>query len=56
LLARGFKPVRFNALQDQTVVAAASDNGSKSARNNSAVHNVTAGSEEPHGRHRRTHK
>jgi hypothetical protein len=55
LLARGFKPVRFNALQAETVVAAASDDV-KSARNNSAVHNVAAGSEEPHGRHHRTHK
>jgi len=31
LLARGFKPVRFNALQDQTVVAAAASNDDKSA-------------------------
>jgi hypothetical protein len=53
LLARGFKPVRFNALQDQTVVAGASDYG-KSAGNNGAVHKVVADSEEPRGhRHRR---
>src|SRR5262249_31694943 len=31
LLARGFKPVRFNALQDPTVVAAAASNDDKSA-------------------------
>jgi len=33
LLARGFKPVRFNALQDQMVVAAAASNNDKSAGN-----------------------
>jgi hypothetical protein len=37
LLARGFKPVRFNALQDQTMVAAAS-NDDNSAENSAALH------------------
>jgi hypothetical protein len=37
LLARGFKPVRFNALQDQAVATAAS-NGEESAGNDAASH------------------
>lgn len=53
LLARGFKPVRFNALQDQTVVAA-SDYG-KLAGNNGAVQKAVAGSEEARGHHHRRH-
>ena len=42
LLARGFKPVRFNALQDQTVVAAAAFNDDKSAGNKGALHSPPA--------------
>lgn len=55
LLARGFKPVRFNALQDQTVVAAVSDDG-KSPGNKDAAHKAAAESEEPRGRRHRRHK
>ena len=62
LLARGFKPVRFNALQDQTVVAAAAPNDDKSAAKG-AMHAPSpppqagegkAGAE-PRGRHHRKH-
>jgi hypothetical protein len=64
LLARGFKPVRFNALQDQTVVAAAS-NDDKSARNKGVLHasapspsgQTAEGNEAaPRGRHHRKHR
>jgi hypothetical protein len=41
LLARGFRPVRFNALQDQTVVTASSNDG-PSAGNNAALHALPA--------------
>ena len=62
LLARGFKPVRFNALQDQTVVAAAASNDDKSA-GKGVMHapppppqtgEGKAGAE-PRGRHHRKH-
>ena len=59
LLARGFKPVRFNALQNQTVVAAATSNNGKSAGNKDATHPQAGegGAEaEPHRRHNRTHR
>ena len=56
LLARGFKPVRFNALQDQTVVAAAAFNDDKSAGNKDAMHKVAADSQEQRGRRHRKHK
>jgi hypothetical protein len=64
LLARGFKPVRFNALQDRTVAAAAS-NDDASAGNN-ASHASTADAASPasdgkhgaeaRGRHHRRHR
>jgi hypothetical protein len=62
LLARGFKPVRFNALQDQTVVAAAAPNDDKSA-GKGVMHAPSppqqAGEDkaraEPRGRHHRKH-
>jgi hypothetical protein len=62
LLARGFKPVRFNALQDPTVVAAAASNDDKSA-GKGVMHapppppqtgEGKAGAE-PRGRHHRKH-
>ncbi|HKD31614.1 MAG TPA: hypothetical protein VKC66_37640 [Xanthobacteraceae bacterium] len=56
LLARGFRPVRFNALQDQTVVAAAASNDDKSAGNKDAMRKVAADSEEQRGRRHRKHK
>jgi hypothetical protein len=62
LLARGFKPVRFNALQDPTVVAAAAPNDDKSA-GKGVTHSPPAPGQtgegkpgtEPHGRHHRKH-
>jgi hypothetical protein len=56
LLARGFKPVRFNALQEATVVAAAASNDDKSAGNKDVIRKVAADSEEPRGRHHRKHR
>jgi hypothetical protein len=59
LLARGFKPVRFKALQDQTVVAAATSNNDKSAGNKDATHPRAGDGRaeaEPHGRHNRKHR
>jgi hypothetical protein len=56
LLARGFKPVHFNALQDQAMVAMASDDGKSSAGNKGAIHKVAANSEGPRGRHQRKHR
>jgi hypothetical protein len=62
LLARGYKPVRFRALQDQTVTQVASqatpDSG-KSAGNagsKAAVHKAAADSETSHGRRHRGRK
>jgi hypothetical protein len=53
LLARGFKPVRFNALQDPVMVATAFDDG-KSSASKGAAHKATADAEESHsGRHRK---
>src|SRR6266478_410364 len=62
LLARGFKPVRFNALQDQTVVAAAASNDDKSA-GKGVMHAPSPAPQardgkagaEPRGRHHRKH-
>jgi len=62
LLARGFKPVRFNALQDQTVVAAAASNDDKSA-GKGVMHAPPPPPQtgegkagvEPRGRHHRKH-
>jgi hypothetical protein len=59
LLARGFKPVRFNALQDQTVVAAAASNDDKSA-GKGVTHAPPQTGEgkaglEPRGRHHKKH-
>ena len=59
LLARGFKPVRFNALQDRTVVAAAASNDDKSA-GKGVMHAPPQTGEgkavlEPRGRHHRKH-
>jgi hypothetical protein len=66
LLARGFKPVRFNALQDQTVVATAASGDDKSAGNKGALHasapsspaQAAEGREaaERGGRHHRKHR
>jgi hypothetical protein len=59
LLARGFKPVRFNALQDQTVVAAAASNDDKSAGKGVTHASPQTGEGkaglEPRGRHHRKH-
>jgi hypothetical protein len=62
LLARGFKPVRFNALQDPTVVAAAASNDDKSSGKGMMhapppppqIGQGKAGAE-PRGRHHRKH-
>jgi len=56
LLARGYKPVRFNALQDQMVASAATPDGGKSAGNEDTAHKAAADSEAPHGHHHRKHK
>ncbi len=66
LLARGFKPVRFNALQDQTAVAAAASNDDRSTGNKGALHasapsspaQAAEGREaaERGGRHHRKHR
>lgn len=54
LLARGYKPVRFKALQDQAVASAASDDG-KPVADKGVVHKVTADSEDSRARHHRKH-
>ena len=56
LLARGYKPVRFNALQDQMVASAATPDGGKSAGDKDTAHKAAAVSEAPHGHHHRKHK
>jgi hypothetical protein len=65
LLARGFKPVRFNALQDQTVVAAATSGDDKSGGNKGVLHvsapspsaQAAEGNEaDPRGRHHKKHR
>jgi hypothetical protein len=53
LLARGYKPVRFNALQDQMVASAATPDA---AGNKDTAHKAAADSEAPHGHHHRKHK
>jgi hypothetical protein len=55
LLARGYKPVRFKALEDHAVAQAALDSG-KSAGNKDVTHKVAADSETSHGRHHRKHR
>jgi hypothetical protein len=54
LLARGFKPVRFNALQDQAAVAAASD--AKSPPPYTRPQAAEGRDGEPRGRHHRKHR
>jgi len=51
LLARGYKPVRFQALQDQLVASAATPEGGKSTSDKGAIHKAAADSEEPRRRH-----
>ncbi|HMA75477.1 MAG TPA: hypothetical protein VKP67_28915 [Xanthobacteraceae bacterium] len=54
LLARGYKPVRFKALQDQVVASAA--DGGKSAGNKDAIQKAAADSERSRERHHRKHR
>jgi len=56
LLARGYKPVRFRALQDQMVASAAAPDGGKSAGSKDAIHKADADSEAPHERHQKKHR
>ena len=56
LLARGFKAVRFNALQEQLVASAAMPDGGKSAGNKEAIHKVATDSETPHVSHHKRHR
>jgi hypothetical protein len=55
LLARGYKPVRFNALQED-VVASATRDDSKAAEKNSTLRKAAADSETSHGHHHKKHK
>jgi len=56
LLARGYKPVRFKALQGQVVALAAAPEGGKSAGNKDAIHKVAADSGPSHERHHAKHR
>jgi hypothetical protein len=58
LLARGFKPVRFNALQDRTVATAASNDAASAGNNASPANAASDGKHgaEAHGRHHRKHR
>jgi hypothetical protein len=55
LLARGFKPVRFNALQDRTVTAAASNEDALAGNNASPANAASPASDGKHGAEARGH-
>jgi hypothetical protein len=62
LLARGYKPVRFRALQEQVVASTTVPDDSKAAASKDAIHKVSAdstpagGGGKGGGRHHRKHK
>jgi len=61
LLARGYKPVRFLAMQDQLVASAAAQDGDKATGDKpgsekGSIHNAAADSARAHGRHRNRHR
>jgi hypothetical protein len=49
LLARGFRPVRFNALQDRTVATAAANDDASAGNNASPANAASPASDGKHG-------